>query len=143
MLSLVLDVMLMLKRACLKHQALELTQRLAKWQACFYFLAKGAAAFASGKRGNVVAFDSLGDWKGTPVALTETVLSQLLQNIWDAGTTPKDVFIGADLKPAINKIVFRHHSRRQIIILILKFIAERLIFGITKAIVFMLLENLV
>ena len=108
----------------------------------FYFLAKGAAAFASGKRGNVVAFDSSGDWKGTPAALTETVLSQLLQNIWDA-TTPKDVFIGADLKPVINKIVFRHHSRRQIIILILKFITERLIFGITKAIVSILLENLV
>lgn len=41
----------------------------------FYFLAKGSAAFASGKRGNVVAFDSSGDWKGTPAALTETVLS--------------------------------------------------------------------
>lgn len=106
-------------------------------------MAKGAAAFASGKRGNVVAFDSSGDWKGTPAALTETVLSQLLQNIWDAGTTPKYVFIGAELKPAINKIVFRHHSRRQIIISILKFIAERLIFGITKVIISMLLENLV
>ena len=109
----------------------------------FYFLAKGSAAFASGKRGNVVAFDSSGDWKGTPAALTETVLSQLLQNIWDAGTTPKDVFIGAELKPAINKIVFRHHSLRQLIILILKFIAKRLIFGITKAIISMLLENFV
>ena len=109
----------------------------------FYFLAKGAAAFAGGKRGNVVAFDSSGDWKGTPAALTETVLSQLLQNIWDAGTTPKDVFIGADLKPAINKIVFRHHSRHQIIILILKFIAKRLIFGITKAIISIFLENFV
>ena len=109
----------------------------------FYFLAKGAAAFASGKRGNVVAFDSSGDWKGTPAALTETVLSQLLQNIWDAGTTPKDVFIGAELKPAISKIVFRYHSRRQIIILILKFIAKRLMFGIAKAIISMLLENFV
>ena len=125
------------------------TDATAGEMAVFYFLAKGAAAFASGKRGNVVAFDSSGDWKGTATQatqatqLTETILSQLLQNIWDAGTTPKDVFIGTDLKPAINKIVFRHHSRRQIIILILKFIAERLIFGITKAIVFMLLENLV
>ena len=109
----------------------------------FYFLAKGSAAFASGKRGNVVAFDSSGDWKGTPAALTETVLSQLLQNIWDAGTTPKDVFIGADLKPAINKIVFRHHSLRQLIILILKFIAERLIFGTTKAIISMFLEKFI
>ena len=109
----------------------------------FYFLAKGASAFAAGRHGNVVAFDSSGDWKGTPAALTETILTQLLQNIWDAGTTPKDVFIGNDLKPAINKIVFRHHSRRQIIISILEFIAERLIFGITKAIISMLLENLV
>ena len=109
----------------------------------FYFLAKGAAAFASGRRGNIVAFDSSGNWKGTPAALTETVLSQLLQNIWDAGTTPKYVFIGAELKPAINKMVFRYHSRCQIIILILEFIAERLIFGITKAIISILLENLV
>ncbi len=106
-------------------------------------LAKGACAFAGGKRGNVVAFDSSGDWKGTPAALTETILSQLLQNIWDAGTTPKDVFIGAELKPAINKIVFRYHSLHQIIILILKFIAERLIFGIAKAIISIFLENLV
>ena len=106
-------------------------------------MAKGAGAFAGGKRGNVVAFDSSGDWKGTATQLTETILSQLLQNIWDAGTTPKDVFIGAELKPAISKIVFRYHSRRQIIILILKFIAKRLIFGITKAIISMLLENLV
>ena len=143
MLSLVLDVMLMLKRACLKRQALELTQQLAKWQVYFISWLKGSAAFASGKRGNVVAFDSSGDWKGTPAALTETVLSQLLQNIWDAGTTPKDVFIGADLKPAINKIVFRYLFRRQLIILILKFITERLIFGITKAIISMLLENLI
>ena len=55
----------------------------------FYFLAKGAGAFAAGRRGNVVAFDSSGDWKGDPVALAETILSQLFQNIWDAGTTPK------------------------------------------------------
>ena len=109
----------------------------------FYFLAKGAAAFASGKRGNVVAFDSTGDWKGTATQLTETILSQLLQNIWDAGTTPKDVFIGAELKPAINKIVFRYLFRRQLIILISKFIAKRLIFGIIKAIISIFLENLV
>lgn len=109
----------------------------------FYFLAKGAAAFASGKRGNVVAFDNSGDWKGTPAALTETVLSQLLQNIWDAGTTPKDVFIGADLKPAINKIAFKHYFYRQTILLILKFICKRLIFGIAKVIISILLEILV
>ena len=109
----------------------------------FYFLAKGSAAFASGKRGNVVAFDSSGDWKGTATQLTKTILSQLLQNIWDAGTTPKDVFIGAELKPAINKIVFRYLFRRQLIILISKFIAKRLIFGIIKAIISIFLENLV
>ena len=109
----------------------------------FYFLAKGAGAFASGKHGSIVAFDSSGDWKGTATQLTETILSQLLQNIWDAGTTPKDVFIGAELKPAINKIVLRYHSRRQIIILILKFVTERLIFGIIKAIISIFLENFV
>ena len=133
----------MLKRACLKHQLLELDATAGEMAGLFYFLAKGSAAFASGKRGNVVAFDSSGDWKGTATQLTETILSQLLQNIWDAGTTPKNVFIGAELKPAINKIVFRHHSLRQLIILILQFIAERLIFGITKAIISIFLENFV
>lgn len=70
----------------------------------FYFLAKGANAFAAGRRANVVAFDSSDDWKGTPAALTETILFQLLQNILDAGKTTKDVFVDADLKPAIKKL---------------------------------------
>ena len=40
MLSLVLVVMLTLKRACLKRRSLELTQQLAKWQAYFTFWLK-------------------------------------------------------------------------------------------------------
>ena len=65
-----------------------------KWQELFYFLAKGAKIITNGKRGNVMAFDSTGDWSGEGAVLTEKILSNLLQNIWDAGTTPKDVFIG-------------------------------------------------
>ncbi|MBE3610489.1 SU10 major capsid protein [Campylobacter californiensis] len=73
----------------------------------FYYVAKGASAFSSGKRGNVLAFDSSGDWQGTAGVLTEDILSQILQQIWDSGATPKDVFIGANLKKAINKIATR------------------------------------
>ena len=54
-----------------------------------------------------MAFDSTGDWSGDATVLNEKILSNLLQNIWDEGTTPKDVFIGADLKAAINKIATR------------------------------------
>ena len=41
-----------------------------------------------------MAFDSTGDWSGEQTVLTEKILSNLLQNIWDEGATPKDVFIG-------------------------------------------------
>jgi len=34
-------------------------------------------------------------------------------NILDAGKTTKDVFVDADLKPAINKIAFKHYFCRQ------------------------------
>ena len=79
----------------------------------FYFLAKGAKAFTGGKRGNVMAFDSTGDWSGEATVLTEKILSNLLQNIWDEGATPKDVFIGADLKAAINKIATRQFGNEK------------------------------
>ncbi|MDL0090027.1 SU10 major capsid protein [Campylobacter gastrosuis] len=73
----------------------------------FHYVAKGVGAFSSGKRGNVLAFDSTGNWQGAATPLTENELSQILQQIWDSGATPKDVFIGATLKKAINKIATR------------------------------------
>lgn len=73
----------------------------------FYYIAKGETAFTNGKRGNVLAFDASGDWKGKASALDEAKLNQILQVIWDSGATPKDVFIGASLKNAINKLASR------------------------------------
>ncbi|ECQ5881521.1 hypothetical protein FZL65_00720 [Campylobacter coli] len=73
----------------------------------FHYAAKGNSRFADGKRGNVLAFDEAGDWSGTATELTEDKLNQILQNIWNSGVTPKDVFLGADLKGAINKFATR------------------------------------
>ena len=78
----------------------------------FHYLAKGATTFTNGKRGNEFAFDADGDWGAsdtddTKTTLTETQLNQLLQNIWDSGETPTDVFVGASLKKAINAMVTR------------------------------------
>jgi len=73
----------------------------------FYFLAKGASAFATGKRGNILAFDSTGDWAGTDTVLTWDIFNTILQNAYDKGETPKDVFVGAGLKKAINNFVSR------------------------------------
>ncbi len=73
----------------------------------FYYIAKGKNAFTDGKRGNVLAFDEARDWSGVPSELNEDKLNQILQTIWDSGATPKDVFLGADLKAAINKLATR------------------------------------
>ncbi|WP_139451848.1 DUF5309 family protein [Campylobacter armoricus] len=73
----------------------------------FYYIAKGQTSFSGGKRGNVLAFDDAKDWSGAPSLLTEDKLGQILQTIWDSGATPKDVFLGASLKPAINKLATR------------------------------------
>lgn len=79
----------------------------------FYYISKGASAFSGGKRGNVLAFDSSQDWKGTATTLTEDTLRQILQNIWAAGTMPKDVFIGAELKKAINAMATRQFGNEK------------------------------
>ncbi|MCC8277549.1 DUF5309 domain-containing protein [Campylobacter sp. VicNov18] len=73
----------------------------------FYYIAKGQSSFTHGKKGNVLAFDSSKDWSGTATELTEDKLNDILQTIWDNGTTPKDVFVGAKLKRTINKIATR------------------------------------
>lgn len=73
----------------------------------FYFLAKGETSFASGKRGNVLAFDSDGDWTGDNVPMTWEYFNQILQQIYDGGATPKDVYVGANLKARINGFVQR------------------------------------
>lgn len=79
----------------------------------FYYISKGEAAFANGRRGNVLAFDSKNDWTGAPTVLTEEALNKILQNIWDAGATPKDVFIGAKLKKAINAFATRQFGNEK------------------------------
>lgn len=79
----------------------------------FYYISKGEAAFASGRRGNVLAFDSKKDWTGTPSVLTEESLNQILQSIWDTGATPRDVFIGAKLKKAINAFATRQFGNEK------------------------------
>jgi hypothetical protein len=73
----------------------------------FHFLAKGATAFTSGKRGNVLAFDETEDWTGANTVLTWDKFNEILQNAYNAGETPKDVFLGANLKGAINSFVSR------------------------------------
>ena len=85
----------------------------------FYYISKGVAAFDTagevGKKGNVFAFDAKKDWTGAPKALTEEILGQILQSIYDAGATPKDVFIGADLKKAINAFATRQFGNEKMI----------------------------
>ena len=80
----------------------------------FYFLAKGESAFTSGTdygtRGNVLAFDDAGDWSGTGKTMTWKEFNQVLQKIYDGGATPKDVFVGANLKASINDFVVRQLS---------------------------------
>lgn len=68
----------------------------------FYYCAKGATSFSSGARGNILAFDSTNDWAGTPSALTWDRFNEVLQKIWDSGASPKDVYVGTELKSAIN-----------------------------------------
>ena len=81
----------------------------------FHYVAKNSNAFTSGKRGNVLAFDENGDWSGTATKLTEEKLNQILQQIWDSGATPKDVFIGAKLKSAINAFATRQFGNEKMI----------------------------
>lgn len=73
----------------------------------FYYLAKGATSFTNGKKGNVLTFDSNNDWSGTDTALTWDKFNEILQQAYNAGETPKDVFVGAKLKGAINGFVSR------------------------------------
>ena len=74
----------------------------------FYYIAKGESAFTNGKRGNVLAFDNNGDWSGTPQKLTKEYLNELLHAVWKSGTDPKKVFVGANLKSAIDELASRH-----------------------------------
>ena len=81
----------------------------------FYYIAKGENAFTNGKRGNVLAFDSNGDWSGTAQKLTKQYLLEILQRVWESGTDPKKVFVGAELKGAINEIANRHFKGEAVI----------------------------
>ncbi|WP_258522372.1 DUF5309 domain-containing protein [Campylobacter hyointestinalis] len=52
---------------------------------------------------------------GECVALTEDILHQVLQRVWESGATPKDIFIGAELKKALNKMASRQFSNEKFI----------------------------
>jgi hypothetical protein len=77
----------------------------------FYYGAKGATTFASGKRGNVMALDSTGNWTGATTTLTWDILMNILEPIYNAGETPKTLFVGAALKHAINAFVLQYGTR--------------------------------
>ncbi len=85
----------------------------------FYYLAKGDTSFSNGLRGNVRAFDDSGAWGAEEIGvngykvLDENTLMEILQPIWDAGETPEDVFVGASLKKAINKIATRQFGNEK------------------------------
>lgn len=81
----------------------------------FYFLSKGETAFTDEKRGNVLAFDENGDWTGNATELTEKKLNEVLRVIYDSGVKPKDIFVGASLKQAINKFASRQFSNEKFI----------------------------
>lgn len=79
----------------------------------FYFLSKGEGTFTAGKRGNVLAYDAAKNWTGAATTLSENILGEILQNIWNNGATPKDVFIGAELKKAINGFATRQFGNEK------------------------------
>ncbi|ARR02228.1 hypothetical protein CVIC8964_0816 [Campylobacter vicugnae] len=88
----------------------------------FYYAAKGETAFKdkNGRKeqGNIIAFGSCDSNKwgvGDCVTLTEDVLHQVLQRVWESGATPKDIFIGAELKKALNKMASRQFSNEKFI----------------------------
>ncbi|WP_086297725.1 SU10 major capsid protein [Campylobacter devanensis] len=88
----------------------------------FYYVAKGETAFKdkNGRKeqGNIIAFGSCDGNKwgvGDCVTLTEDVLHQVLQRVWESGATPKDIFIGAELKKALNKMASRQFSNEKFI----------------------------
>lgn len=72
----------------------------------FHFLAKGDAAFVGNKRGNVIS-SAATSWNAIPQVLTWDAFNAILQVIYDNGATPKDVYVGAELKKAINAFVTR------------------------------------
>ena len=73
----------------------------------FHFLSKDDTAFTAGKRGNVLAFDDASDWSGAATVLDWNKFNEILQVAYNNGETPKDVFLGAGLKAAINSFVSR------------------------------------
>jgi len=82
----------------------------------FYYLAKGDATFGAttaGRRGNVFTFDTGGTAAGTwandstATTFTEDKMNTVLQSIYDAGETVKDIYVGAGLKKAFNALVSR------------------------------------
>jgi len=74
----------------------------------FYYLAKGEAAFTDALMGNIQAFDDAEDWTGDPQDMTWEMFNSILQIVYNGGATPKDVFVGANLKAKINDFTTRY-----------------------------------
>ena len=103
------------KKSVFKAPAVRTDATAGEMAGMFYYIAKGAASWTAGKRGNVVACDATQNWTGAETVLTEDILHDLLQNIYDAGGQPKDVFVGAGLKRAINKFATRQWGNEKAI----------------------------
>lgn len=79
----------------------------------FHYISKGVASFSNGRRGNVIAYDETGNWGTKAQPLTERRLMEFLQIIWNSGATPKDIFLGSGLKPAINALATRQFGNEK------------------------------
>ncbi|AQW81368.1 SU10 major capsid protein [Campylobacter pinnipediorum] len=101
------------KTSVFKEPTLRTDDAAGEMAGIFHYIAKGEKNFSGGRRGNVFAFDSTQNWTGAKTVLTEEELNQILQSIWDKGATPKDVFIGANLKRAINKMATRQFGNEK------------------------------
>lgn len=110
------------KVSVLKAPQIREAARAGEMAGLFYYAAKGETAFKdkNGRKeqGNIIAFGSCDGNKwgvGDCVTLTEDVLHQVLQRVWESGATPKDIFIGAELKKALNKMASRQFSNEKFI----------------------------
>jgi hypothetical protein len=83
----------------------------------FYFLAKGETSFTAGTttgtRGNVIAFDEDMDWTGDTQEMTWESFNTILQSVYDGGATPKNVYVGTNLKARINDFVTRQYTNEK------------------------------
>lgn len=100
------------KKSVFKEPVIRTSTENGQAAGLFYYLAKSEKAFnaTTGKQGNIFAHDSAKNWTGTATELNWEKLNTILQSIYDAGETPKDIFVGPTLKAKINTFVTRQYS---------------------------------